>query len=141
MLYCLYSNPVLAAKTTMELVDALEASLDTRSVDEIKNLRYTKGEPEELAKPLFKMLDLVKDESLHATKPVIHAAKDYKPRVDLPGIYQGRKLDHLVIPSHWIVFKLSTLEGANPKFSVDVILPVAKVDDKWQIIGTKFSTN
>ena len=125
-------------QTVEQLSEKIEAVNKAKSVESLKALRFTKGEPKELSEAMDAMIELFGRKDLDASEPEIHVFAERTPNPPLPGSFQGKELEYLVPPTHWIVVKLSSPEGKQPKLSFVLTLPVATVDGVWRILGVRY---
>jgi len=137
---CLFAlAPFLSAQDTVdELAKAIQTSFEKKSPEALGKLRYTKDGPEDLTKAMQPMLQLASKPDLEVPKPVVHKVADYTPKMELPGSINGKPLEYLVKPTHWIELPLSSAPDANPQVSLKLVFPAAEVEGKWQIPGMKY---
>ena len=125
-------------QTVDELGDKIEAAAKVKSAKGLKALCFNTGEPKELTDAMSSLFLIFEKQNLEASEAKIHTAKDHTPEPKLPGSFQGKELDYLIPPTHWIVISLSSKEGENPKMDFKLSFPAVKVGDVWRIPGIKY---
>ena len=125
-------------ETIKELGERIELAAKARSAKDLKALRFTKGEPKDLSEAMDAMFALFEKKNLEASRPTIRTTNNHAPEMELPGSFQGKELEYLITPTHWIVISLSSKEGEQPKSDFKITLPAVKVEDAWRIPGIKY---
>lgn len=125
-------------QTVEELSEKIEVASKEKSIKSLTDLRFTTGEPKELSSIMDAMFALFGQKRLHASKPMIYSVEDYTPKQKLPGSFQGRELEYLVPPTHWIVVTLSSADEEQLTINVKLTIPTAKIDGVWRILGAKY---
>lgn len=65
-------------------------------------------------------------------------ASDYEA-IASPGDLNGKALRHLPKPTHWVVLRAESPNGANPKTTVELEFPVFQKDGQWKIVGATYA--
>jgi|APTNR8051073442_1049403.scaffolds.fasta_scaffold13044_1 hypothetical protein len=125
-------------QTVDELGDKIESAAKAKSAKQLKALCFNTGEPKELTDAMSSLFSVFEDQNLQASEAKIHSTKDHTPEVKLPGSFQGKELEYLIPPTHWIVISLSSKEGENPKMNFKLSFPAVMVGDVWRIPGIKY---
>lgn len=125
-----------AAETLEELTSAVKKACENHDADGLSALCYREGQPEELtafAKPIFQFTAGKKDLQISVKSVAFDQHKS-----ELPGEFQGKPLEFLVKPTHWILIHKATAEGENPKMEFNSTFAAAKVKDQWKLIGVRY---
>lgn len=125
-------------QTVEELGDKIELAAKAKSAKELRALCFTTGEPKELSDAMSSLFSVFERQNLQASEVMIHTTKDHTPEMKLPGSFQGKELEYLIPPTHWIVIRLASKEGEQPKMDFKLTFPAVKVGDVWRIPGMKY---
>lgn len=125
-------------QTVEELGDKIELAAKAKSAKELRALCFTTGEPKELSDAMSSLFSVFERQNLQSSEVMIHTTKDHTPEMKLPGSFQGKELEYLIPPTHWIVIRLASKEGEQPKMDFKLTFPAVKVGDVWRIPGMKY---
>lgn len=120
----------LNAADITELTAVIEKAVKEKSSEDYLKLLYKNGAPDEVKKALSPMIEtLFKKEQVKNVKAF--SVSDYKPKIDLPGEINEKKLAYTSSPTHWVVVQFAR------DSKVKLVIPAAQFGDKWEIVGVK----
>jgi len=135
----LMSASASAMETLDELTAAVRKACESHDGEALWALYHVKGQPEELTaafKPF--MVGMLKNKDLQVQEIKAVEFAQFKSEQDLPGKFMEKELEFLVKPTHVVLIRMATPEGANPSGKMNLNGMAAKVDGKWRLIGIRF---
>ena len=118
------------------LVEAVRNALEKRDGDAICQLYYTENQPSDLTEIMkHEISTFVSNNRLDLNEIRVFEYADHRPKTELPGELNGKKLKFLQPPSHWII---ASLKGSNggAKATLDLTFPTREIDGMWKIMGS-----
>ena len=139
--FCCYGAEK-GAGSVEQLVKIVRTSYEKKDPATLLRHFYVKGSPAEVSAAITNTIRTVWGEGKWAVTGVeaVPFAK-YEPTTGVPGAFNGKKLEWLAPPTHWIILKgelpKETKEEAASG-SLKVEFAVAEIEKEWWLLGVRY---
>jgi hypothetical protein len=127
------------AGSVEELVKVVRVSFEKRYPEMLLRHFYVKGSPAEVSAAITNSIRTIWGEGKW-TATTVEAVRfaEYQSTTGVPGAFNGKKLEWLAPPTHWIVLKAEAPKDEAAKGNMKVEFAVAEREKEWWLLGVKY---
>lgn len=126
------------AMSVEELARSLKESYVQRDPSVFLSHYYTNGSPPDVREAITNSIAANWGVGKWVVKNVrVHSISDYQPTTGVPSEFNGKKLEWLIPPSHWIILETELPKDGSLSGQMKIELAVAKKDERWWIVGVR----
>ena len=128
------------ARSLEELVKVVRTSYEKKDPANLLRHFYVKGSPAEVSAAITNTIRMIWGEGRQALTTVEAVPfAGYQSTTGVPGAFNGKKLEWLTPPTHWIILK-AELPKQEPAAdgTLKVEFAVAAIEKEWWLLGVRY---